>query len=230
MNIEPISVDSLPNQKAFDYAMLRMPWSPDSALLWPENSSAKANTPTPPGAQIQIRVNGSPVAADKSLFWSSNLAAISSAAPNEGEDFSTDSALSWYFSNPAQRDIVKLNAVCGLTMAQSNACSGTLLSSLTDFIYVSSPVNCDAKRLITDPARALPARAKIQPHNTEIEDARKEIESLLEAMSRGEILTRSDDVMDLCGRLADQLKKSAETVEIPSWSDKLAADLGKFTD
>lgn len=64
----------------------------------------------------------------------------------------------------------------------------------------------------------------------EIDAVRKEIEDLLDAMSRGEPLNRSEDVMILGSRLAGQLENPSEADDVTSWSEKLAADLGKFRD
>jgi len=66
--------------------------------------------------------------------------------------------------------------------------------------------------------------------SSEIETARKEIEDLLDAMSRGDPLNRSEEVMLLCSRLAGQMKDPSEADDATSWSAKLAADLGKFRD
>ena len=96
--------------------------------------------------------------------------------------------------------------------------------------FSTSPVRRGAGSLVPRESRGFSSTARLVAPISEIDAARKEIEDLLNAMSRGEPLNRSEDVMILSSRLAEQLQKPAEAEDVTSWSEKLAADLGKFRD
>jgi hypothetical protein len=68
------------------------------------------------------------------------------------------------------------------------------------------------------------------PEDNDIAVAHKEITDLLQAMTRGENVARSDEFLELCGKLADQISTTEELVDVDDWADKLAADLSEFMD
>lgn len=66
--------------------------------------------------------------------------------------------------------------------------------------------------------------------NSNVTEARKEIEQLLCDMGAGRPLERSTELLDLCARTAAKAEKTKDVQDIKAWADRLAKDLGQLTD
>ena len=133
------------------------------------------------------------------------------------------------FDSSATSGTATPNVFWRMMIEKSNECSSGSLSDLMLHEYMIFLRIRGSQGVVRFPTTDS-SPVKIEPQREEIDDVRNEIDDLLRAMGRGEPLNRSDEIMELCGRLATQLAEHTEGDDTKRWSGKLAADLSKLTD
>lgn len=118
----------------------------------------------------------------------------------------------------------------GLKIEQTNQCLGAVTCDPISSSSVIWLTTRDSEPTHRHRLRDSSDTIKIDKLCNETEAARHEIEDLLGAMSRGEPLIRSGEILALCGKLADQLPMSENKDSVVEWAKNLAADLSTLRD